>query len=150
MSNDLNQCQFIGRLGKDPEVRYTSDGKAITHISIAVGESWKDKQTGQKQEKTEWVNCVFFGPLAVVVGDYVKKGSRIFVSGKMQTRKYTDSNGIEKYSTQVVVQGPGAIMQMLDSKQDGQQPQQPTQQYQQPQQPAQQTVDPDLNDDIPF
>jgi single-strand DNA-binding protein len=114
MANDLNQCQFIGRLGRDPEVRFTPDGAACANFSIAVGESWKDKGTGEKQERTEWVRCVAWRQLAEIIGEYLKKGSQIYVSGKLQTRKWTDKEGAERYTTEVVVDR----MQMLGSKRD--------------------------------
>ena len=141
MANDLNKCMFIGRLGKDPEIRYVASGDAVAGFSIATGESWKDKQ-GQKQERTEWVNCTAFGKLAEIVGEYLRKGSKVYIEGKMKTEKYTDNNGVEKYSTKIIVQN----MQMLDSKQDGSQQaaaqqgyaQQPAQNAYTPQQPQQQ------------
>jgi single-strand DNA-binding protein len=110
MSNDLNQCQFIGRLGKDPETRYMPDGKAITSFSIACGSSWKDKN-GDKKESTEWINCTAFGKLAEIVGEYIKKGSQIYVSGSLKTDKY-EKEGKTMYSTKVVVNN----MQMLGTK----------------------------------
>ncbi len=139
MSNDLNKCQFIGRLGRDPEVKYLQDGRAMANIALAVGESWKDKNTGQKQEKTEWVSVVFFEPLSKIVAQYLKKGSRVYVEGKYETQKWQDQQGQDRYSTQVVVGGFAGSMIMLDSK-----PQQ--QQYQQQQPPAPTEGD----DDIPF
>ena len=111
----LNQCNFIGNVGRDPETRYTQGGKAVANLSIAVTEKWKDK------EHTEWVKCVFWGKLAEIVENYVKKGSKLFISGRMQTRKWQDSEGNDKYTTEIVANQ----MQMLDSKgsnqgQDGQ------------------------------
>lgn len=115
MANDLNCCQFIGRLGKDVEMRYMPNGKAVASFSIACGESWKDQQ-GQKQERTEWVNVTAFDKLAEIMGEYLTKGSKVFIQGKMKTEKYTDNNGVEKYSTKIIAQN----MQMLDRKpQDG-------------------------------
>lgn len=111
MSNDLNQCQFIGRLGKDPEMRYMQSGEALASFSIAVGSKWKDKQ-GEAKESTEWVNITAFGKLAEICGEYLKKGSQVFVSGRMKTDKYTDKDGLEKYSTKVVI----SDMQMLGGK----------------------------------
>jgi len=112
MANDLNRCEFIGRLGADPEVRYTPNGSAVTNIRIAVGEQWKDKQTGEKQERTEWARIVFFGRLAEVAGEYLKKGSQVYVAGRMKTRKWQDSNGVDRYTTEIVA----SEMQMLDSR----------------------------------
>lgn len=132
MANDLNQCNFIGHLGKDPDIRYKTDGSPIATISLAVGSSWTDKSSGQKQERTEWVRIVFFDGIAKVASEYLKKGSKIYVSGKWQTRKWRDSNGQDKYTTEVVVQGFGGNMQMLDSKSDGNQNATPQQAQSQP------------------
>ena len=150
MANDLNQCNFIGRLGKDPETRYLPNGDAVTNISIAVGESWKDKQ-GQKQERTEWVRVVAFRKLGEIMGQYLQKGSKVFVSGKFKTRKWTDNGNIERYSTEIVADN----MQMLDGKQEGQARQQPqhTQQgFQAPQSAGVRPSIPAFEDDgsIPF
>lgn len=109
--SDLNQCQFIGRLGKDPEIRYAPSGDAVANFSVASSQKWKDKN-GEKQEKTEWVRLVAFGKLAEIVGEYLKKGAQVYVSGRMQTRKYTDKDGVERYTTEVVLDQ----MQMLGSK----------------------------------
>lgn len=123
MANDLNSCTFIGRLGKDVEMRYLPSGKAVASFSIACGESWKDQQ-GQKQERTEWVNITAFDKLAEIIGEYLAKGSKVYIQGKMKTEKYTDNNGVEKYSTKIIAQN----MQMLDSRpQDGGQQQQSSQ-----------------------
>jgi single-strand DNA-binding protein len=103
MSNDLNLCQFIGRAGKDPEVRYTSGGDAVCNFSIAASQSWKDKTTGEKKEKTEWVNCSAFGKLAEIVGEYVKKGKQVYVAGRMETRKWQDKDGADRYTTEIRV-----------------------------------------------
>ena len=106
MANDLNQCNFIGRLGKDPEIRSTGTGTRVANFSIAVG--WKSKD----KEGVEWVNIVAFGKLAEIIGQYLTKGSRIFVSGKQRTRKWQDQSGQDKYSTEIVANE----LQMLDSK----------------------------------
>lgn len=113
MPNDLNQCNFIGRLGKDAEMRYLPDGKAVATISIAVGEQWKDQQ-GQKQERTEWVRVSAFGRLAEVMGEYLRKGSKVFISGKLKTRKWQGQDGQDRYTTEIVAKE----MQMLDSRSD--------------------------------
>lgn len=107
MANDLNQCNFIGHLGKDPEVRYSSAGNAIANFSIACG--WKTKE----KEGTEWVSITAFGKLGEICGQYLKKGSQVYVSGRFTTEKYTDKQGIEKYSTKIIAEQ----MQMLGSKQ---------------------------------
>jgi len=138
----VNKVILVGRLGKDPEVRYTPDNRAIANITLATSESWKDKNTGQRQEKTEWHRVVFFGGVAGVVGEYVRKGSQIYIEGKLQTRKWQDQNGQDRYTTEVVVDGFSGVMQMLDSKTGGDtnfnQPNQNFQQNQAPQQTAQQ------------
>ncbi len=113
----LNQCQFIGNLGKDPEIRSTQDGREIANLSLGVSESWKDKSTGERKEKTEWVRITIFNEnLVKVAKNYLKKGSKIFISGQMQTRKYTDKDGVEKYSTEIVLQNYGGTIIMLDGK----------------------------------
>jgi single-strand DNA-binding protein len=112
MANDLNQCQFIGRLGKDVDMRYMPSGDAIASFSIAVGSQWKDKE-GAKQEATEWVNVTAFGKLAEICGQYLSKGSQVFVSGRMKTDKYQDKEtGQDRYSTKIIADK----MQMLGSK----------------------------------
>ncbi|WP_024602889.1 single-stranded DNA-binding protein [Pseudoalteromonas sp. TB41] len=116
MANDLNQANFIGRLGKDPEIRYTQSGQAAASFSIAVGSKWKDKNTGQQKENTEWVNLVAFGKLAEIMGEYLRKGSQIFVTAKFRTRKWQDQSGADRYTSEFVVEN----MQMLDSRQDNQ------------------------------
>lgn len=111
MSNDLNLCQFIGRLGKPPEIKYLPNGDPVASFSIAVGSSWKDKQ-GQKQEATEWVRLSAFGKLAEIIGQYCDKGSRVYVSGKLKTRKWQDQQGVDRYTTEIVANE----LQMLDGK----------------------------------
>lgn len=101
MSRGINKVILVGRLGNDPDVRYTASGSAVTTISIATSESWKDKATGQQQSRTEWHKCVFFGRLAEIAGQYLKKGSQVYVEGSLRTNKYTDKNGIERYSTDI-------------------------------------------------
>jgi len=141
MSKGLNKVTLIGNLGRDPEVRYTQDGKAIANISIATSESWKDKN-GQKVEKVEWHRIVFFGKLAEVVGDYLVKGSKIYLEGKIRTRKWADNNtGEEKYTTEI----HGEDLVMLDSPDHGGggKPEHPDQRN-----PDDNYLDP--NGDIPF
>lgn len=129
MANDLNQCNFIGRLGRDVELRYTQDGKSIANISLAVG--WKSKD----KEGAEWVRCVAFDKLAEIMNQYLSKGSKIFVSGRMRTRKWQNQQGQDQYTTEIVI----GDMQMLDSKPQGQGSHQQAQQQRQPsQQPQQQ------------
>ena len=169
----VNKVILVGNLGKDPEVRYTPDGKAITNITLATSESWKDKNTGQRQEKTEWHRVVFFGGVASIAGEYLKKGSKVYIEGKLQTRKWQDQSGQERYTTEVVVDGFSGTMQMLDSRTGGDttfnqngggqsyqnatpQQQAPQQNFQQ-NQPAQQQptsagqpFEDEFDDDIPF
>jgi len=139
----VNKVILVGNLGQDPEVRYTPGGAAITNISIATSDSWKDKNTGQMQEKTEWHRVVFFGKLAEIAGEYLHKGSQVYVEGKLQTRKWQDKQGQDRYSTEVVVDGFNGVMQMLGGRGGdapmggGRQQGQPAQQSQQGQQQGQ-------------
>lgn len=114
MARGVNKVILVGNLGKDPEIRYTASGSAVANIVIATSESWKDKQTGEKQEKTEWHRIVFFNRLAEVVGEYLKKGAQIYVEGRLQTRKWQDQSGEDRYTTEIV----SSEMQMLGSKAD--------------------------------
>ena len=134
-SKGVNKVILVGNLGQDPEVRYMPNGNSVANISIATSDSWKDKSTGQQQERTEWHRVVLFGKLSEIAGEYLRKGSKVYIEGRLQTRKWTDQQGQEKYTTEIVVD-MGGQMQMLDSKQDSNQQQQaPQQQYnQQPQQ----------------
>jgi single-strand DNA-binding protein len=110
MSNDLNHCEFIGRLGGDVDTRYMTNGKAVSSFSIAVGSQWKDK-SGAKQESTEWVSCTAFDKIGEICGEYLKKGSQVYVSGRMKTDKY-EKDGQTRYSTKIVIEN----MQMLGGK----------------------------------
>ena len=112
MSKDLNKWMGIGRLGKDPELKYMPSGGAVTNISIACGADYKDKNTGQKVEVTEWVNIVFFNKLAEIAGEYLKKGSQVYVEGSLRTRKWQDQSGQDRYTTEIV----GSEMQMLGGR----------------------------------
>ena len=114
--SSLNKVQLIGNLGSDPEVRYTGNGTAVTSLSIATSEKWTDKQSGEKQERTEWHNVTLWARLAEVAGEYLNKGSKVYVEGQLRTDKYTDKDGIERYSTKVI----GQQLIMLGSKQDDQ------------------------------
>ncbi len=99
--SSVNKVILIGNLGKDPEVRYMPDGKAVANITVATSEKWKDK-TGEKQERTEWHNVTFYSPLADIVGQYLRKGSSLFVEGRLQTRKWQDKNGHDRYTTEII------------------------------------------------
>lgn len=112
----VNKVILIGNLGKDPETRYMSNGDAVTNITLATTDTWKDKN-GEKQEKTEWVNVVFYKKLAEIVSQYLNKGSQIYVEGRLETRKWTDKNGIDRYTTQVIA----SEMRMLGSNQSNKQ-----------------------------
>lgn len=116
MSGSVNKCILVGNVGKDPELRQTQDGREIASLSLATSESWKDKASGERKEKTEWTNVVVFNPnLVGVVKSYVKKGSKLYVEGSLQTRKWTDKDGRDRYSTEVVLQAFGGTLVMLDS-----------------------------------
>lgn len=149
---NLNQCNFIGRLGQEPEIRYMPNGDAVANLSIAISEKWKDKQ-GQQQERTEWVRMTAYRKLAEIIGEYVSKGSLIYASGKMQTRKWQNQQGQDQYSTEIIL----SEMKMLSGNQSnkGQTNQQdPRQQrsnnnYQQPQNKRSGAAD-EFIDDIPF
>ena len=140
MSRGVNKFIGVGNVGQDPEVRFNTNGSAMANLSIAVTESWKDKQSGEKQEKTEWIRVVFFGKLAEIVGEYVKKGSQIYIEGRIQTRKWQDSEGVDKYTTEIVANE----MQLLGSKPQTAQGERPPQQ----QKPA--PVIDDYSDSVPF
>lgn len=165
-SRGVNKVILVGALGNDPEIKYLPSGGAVANISIATSESWRDKTTGEQKEKTEWHRVAIFGKLAEVAGEYLRKGSQVYIEGQLQTRKWQDQSGQDRYTTEVVVQGFNGVMQMLGGKQGGgqqqapqqqpaRQPQQPMQQA--PQQQAPQQAQPqyneppqDFDDDIPF
>jgi single-strand DNA-binding protein len=112
MARGINKVILVGNLGQDPEVRYLPSGGAVTNISLATAESWKDKQTGQPQERTEWHRIVFFNRLAEIAGEYLKKGSQVYIEGKLQTRKWQDQSGQDRYTTEIVANE----MQMLGGR----------------------------------
>lgn len=120
----VNKVILVGNLGQDPEVRYMPSGGAVTNITLATSESWVDKQTQEKKERTEWHRVVFMGKLAEIAGEYLKKGSQVYVEGKLQTRKWQDQSGQERYTTEVMVDGFTGVMQMLGGKPQQQQQQQ--------------------------
>ena len=111
----INKVILIGNLGAKPELKYSSSNVGITNLSVATSESWTDKSTGQKQEKTEWHRVGVFGKLAEVITKYCDKGSKVYVEGKLQTRKYQDKSGADRYTTEIVVSGFNGVIQMLDS-----------------------------------
>jgi len=112
MARGVNKVILIGNLGKDPEVRYSPNGQAVANVTLATSESWKDKTSGEKVEKTEWHRIVFWGKLAEIAGEYLKKGSQIYIEGRLQTRKWQDKDGHDKYTTEIVANE----MQMLGSR----------------------------------
>jgi single-strand DNA-binding protein len=161
MSGSVNKVILIGNLGADPEIRRTQDGRPIAHLSLATTDSWRDKNTGERREKTEWHRIVIFNEgLCRVAEQYLKKGSKIYVEGALQTRKWQDQSGQDKYSTEVVLQGFNSVLTMLDGRQGGgggdfadpggdfgrQSPMQPS-----PRTPAKApSYAEDLDDEIPF
>ncbi|MFT6419203.1 MAG: single-strand DNA-binding protein, partial [Cognaticolwellia sp.] len=112
----VNKVIILGNLGKDPEVRFMPNGGGVANLTIATSESWKDKQTGEQKEKTEWHRVVMFGKLAEIAGEYLKKGSKVYIEGALQTRKWQNQQGQDQYTTEIVVQGFNGTMQMLDSR----------------------------------
>lgn len=154
-SRGINKVILIGHLGAKPDIRYTRNNEAIANLSIATSETWKDKRTGEPREQTEWHRCVAYRRLAEICGEYLDKGSKVYIEGRLQTRKWTGQDGVERYTTEVIV----GDLQMLDNnRQQNQQPQPHQQSNQQvsgtnvrqpnPQQSMQPT--PDFDDDIPF
>lgn len=144
----LNSAQIIGRVARDPDVRYMPSGEAVANLTVATSESWKDKQTGEKKEATEWHRVTFFGRLAEIAGEYLKKGSLVYIQGKIQTRKFTDKDGTEKQITEI----RASDMKMLGKNEGHSSPPAAPRQ-----QPAQRTVSQtsnsgfdDMTDDIPF
>lgn len=115
MARGINKVIIVGNLGADPEVRYTPNGNAVTNLNIATTTNWRDKQSGENQEKTEWHRVVMFNRLAEVAGEYLKKGSKVYIEGSLRTRKWQDKNGMERYTTEIV----SNEMQMLDSRGGG-------------------------------
>jgi single-strand DNA-binding protein len=119
MAGSINKVILIGRLGNDPEVRVSQDGNKIVRLSLATSDSWKDKNTNERKEKTEWHRIVIFSVgLAEIAEKYLKKGSKLYLEGQLQTRKYNDQAGVEKYTTEIVLQGFNSTLTMLDNKSD--------------------------------
>jgi single-strand DNA-binding protein len=146
MARGINKVILIGNLGADPEVRYTPANTAVCNLRLATSEQWRDKQTGEQQEKTEWHNVVLFARLGEIAGEYLRKGSKVYIEGRLQTRKWQGQDGQDRYTTEVVANE----MQMLDSRGGGTAPMgdaQPARSRPQQQQPP---ADDDLADDIPF
>jgi single-strand DNA-binding protein len=151
MARGVNKVILVGNLGNDPDMRYTAGGAAVANISIATAESWRDKESGEQQERTEWHRVVFFGRLAEIVGEYLRKGSQIYVEGRLQTRKWTDKEGQDRYTTEIVANE----MQMLGGKSGGSAnyesaPQSQPQKSNAPAPSSNPTAADDFDDDIPF
>ncbi|KAF3997502.1 single-stranded DNA-binding protein [Glaciimonas immobilis] len=148
--SSVNKVIIIGNLGRDPEMRYMPNGEAVTNIAVATTESWKDKSTGEKKEQVEWHRVTFYRKLAEISGQYLKKGSQIYIEGRLQTRKYQDKDGVERYTTEIIADS----MQMLGSKGELSQQREPqTVPAQRPASPPVQRQAPmrsDMGDDIPF
>ena len=155
----INKVILVGNLGAKPEIKYASNGNAISNLSVATSESWTDKNTGQKQERTEWHRVSLFGKVAEIAGQYLDKGSKVYVEGKLQTRKWQDQSGQDRYTTEVVISGFSGTLQMLDRRDDSNSPMQSQSQPQSQPQPAQNgqqapSITPvaqdEFEDDIPF
>ena len=154
-SKGINKAIIVGNLGKDPEVRYLPNGGAVANITLATSESWRDKATGEQKEKTEWHRVVLFGKLAEIAGEYLRKGSQVYIEGKLTTRKWADQAGVEKYTTEIHV-NVGGVLQMLGGRQgDGAPQQSGKQQRAVPAQGTNNNSEPpmdfdDYDSDIPF
>ena len=139
MAGSINRVFLIGNLGADPEIRRTQDGRPIANLRIATSESWRDKSTGERKEKTEWHTVVIFSePICKVAEQYLRKGSKVYIEGGLQTRKWTDKDGKDRYSTEVVIQAYGGVLTMLDGKPDNAPPSRVA------------GKGDDMNDDVPF
>ncbi len=146
-SRGVNKVILIGHLGADPEVRYMPSGGAVANVRIATSESWKDKQTGELRERTEWHNVVFYQRLAEIVGEYLRKGSQVYVEGRLQTRKWQDKEGRDRYTTEIVANE----MQMLGSRNGGTAGfEKPAAPARKPESAAEAIPEPEFDDDIPF
>ena len=143
----INKVILVGNLGRDPDIRFSSKGEAIANLALATSESWKDKDTGEKVEKVEWHRVVVFGKLADVCQKYLHKGSKIYVEGKLQTRKW-DKNGVDQYTTEVVLSGWNCTLMMLDSKVQPVEPSEPVEEEERPK--IQPVAEEEFEDDIPF
>jgi single-strand DNA-binding protein len=146
MKSGINKAIIVGRLGKDPDVRYTNSGSAICNLSVATSEKWKDKSSGEDRERTEWHRVSIFGKLAEIIGEYAAKGALVYVEGALQTRKWQDQDGNDRYTTEIVVQGYGGDVQILSGRRRTQEHAGDTAK---PEQEAGQ-ASADFDDDIPF
>jgi single-strand DNA-binding protein len=156
MAGGINKVILVGNLGQDPEIRYTADGRPIANFSIATSESWKDKNSGEKREKTEWHRVVVFGKLAEICGEYLSKGRQVYIEGKLQTRKWQGQDGQDRYTTEIVIDSFNGTMQMLGTREGGGGGPRPAAggggggSHQQDQGYPQQPYQNDKEDDIPF
>lgn len=157
MAGSVNKVILVGNLGSDPEIRRRQSGEPVANLRIATSESWRDRQSGERKDKTEWHSVVIFNEnLAKVAEQYLKKGAKVYVEGQLQTRKWTDQQGNDKYTTEIVLQKFRGELQMLDSRGEGQQSGQQSQSQQSNQSYSQQSggfgggFDDNLDDDIPF
>jgi single-strand DNA-binding protein len=147
MAGSVNKVTLVGNIGRDPEIRNTQDGRKVATLSLATSESWKDRQSGERKEKTEWHRVVIFNEnLAEIAEKYVRKGSKVYLEGQLQTRKWTDQSGAEKYSTEIVLQRYRGDLTLLDGRRADDEPQNEGAEYppRTPQKPS------DLDDEIPF
>lgn len=142
----MNKAILIGNIGRDPEVRTTQSGDKVANLALATSERWKDKQTGERKERTEWHRVTVWGPLAGICEQYIRKGAKVAITGRIETRKWQDQSGQDRYTTEIVLRGPQAELEMLDSKQGG--GREDTSPAAQEQYAQQQTAD--LDDEIPF
>lgn len=145
----INKAILVGHLGKDPEIRYTFNNHPITNFSIATSEAWKDKQTGEQKAKTEWHRIVAFGKLAEIAAEYLRKGSLVYIEGSLQTRKWQDQNGQDRYVTEVIL-NMGGKLQILNSAENGETNTSPPQQSAKNSTAASHEPLPEFDDDIPF
>ena len=149
MAGSVNKAIIVGNLGRDPEVRSTNDGREIATLTVATSESWKDKSTGEKKEKTEWHRVVVFNDgLVNLVKNHIKKGSKLYIEGALHTRKWTDKDGVERYTTEIVLQGFGGVITMLD-KNNGGGSNNLSESIDQPQQSSPSNSD-QIDDEVPF
>lgn len=146
MARGVNKAILLGHLGRDPEVRYMPSGGAVANVSLATSETWKDRQTGERMERTEWHNLVFYNKLAEIAGEYLRKGSKVYIEGRIQTRKWNDKQGQDRYTTEIIV----GELQMLDSPSEGSGQRTNGRTRGRGQQTEQQFDEPEFDDDIPF
>lgn len=151
MAGSVNKVILVGNVGKDPEIKRTQNGNAIANLTVATSENWRDKTSGERKEKTEWHRVVIFNEgLCKVAEQYLKKGSKVYIEGALQTRKWTDQSGVEKYSTEVVLNGFGSVLTMLDGKPSGGSSEEPSPRAKGRDPISVGNVHEDMDDEIPF